>query len=58
MAHALGHQVVAEGVETARQRDRLRELGCDLAQGWLYGQPRPVFAYDTLAFTCGRGPGD
>jgi EAL domain-containing protein (putative c-di-GMP-specific phosphodiesterase class I) len=49
MAHALGHQVVAEGVETARHRDRLRELGCDLAQGWLYGQPRPASAYDTLA---------
>ena len=35
MAHAMGHRVVAEGVETAVQRDWLREQGCDLAQGWL-----------------------
>ncbi len=42
MAHALGQQVVAEGIETAVQRDRLRGLGCDLAQGWLYGAPRPA----------------
>jgi EAL domain-containing protein (putative c-di-GMP-specific phosphodiesterase class I) len=44
MAHALGQQVVAEGVETAVQRDWLRELGCDLVQGWLYGAPRPASA--------------
>ena len=44
MAHALGRQVVAEGVETAVQRDWLRALGCDLAQGWLYGAPRPAEA--------------
>ncbi|MGC9665874.1 EAL domain-containing protein [Planosporangium sp. 12N6] len=44
LAHALGRQVVAEGVETVRQRDRLRALGCDLVQGWLYGAPRPAEA--------------
>jgi diguanylate cyclase (GGDEF)-like protein len=44
MAHAMGHQVVAEGVETAVQRDWLRTLGCDLAQGYLYGAPRPAGA--------------
>jgi sensor c-di-GMP phosphodiesterase-like protein len=31
-------RVVAEGVETEMQRDWLREQGCDLAQGWLYGK--------------------
>lgn len=41
MAHALGQRVVAEGVETVVQRDWLRACGCDLAQGWLYGGPRP-----------------
>ncbi|HKS99012.1 MAG TPA: EAL domain-containing protein [Rugosimonospora sp.] len=46
MAHALGHRVVAEGVETAVQRDWLQTLGCDLAQGWLYGQPRAASAYN------------
>ncbi|HEX5741689.1 MAG TPA: bifunctional diguanylate cyclase/phosphodiesterase [Pilimelia sp.] len=44
MAHALGRRVVAEGVETAEQRDRLRVLGCDLAQGYLFGAPRPADA--------------
>ncbi|HWS33854.1 MAG TPA: GGDEF domain-containing phosphodiesterase, partial [Actinoplanes sp.] len=39
MAGALGLRVVAEGVETALQHDWLREQGCDLAQGWLFGKP-------------------
>jgi sensor c-di-GMP phosphodiesterase-like protein len=30
--------VVAEGVETERQRDWVREQGCDLLQGWLYSK--------------------
>jgi diguanylate cyclase len=34
--------VVAEGIETERQRDILRELGCPRAQGWLFGRPEPV----------------
>jgi diguanylate cyclase (GGDEF)-like protein len=38
MTHAMGHRVVAEGVETELQRDWLREQGCDLVQGWLYGK--------------------
>jgi diguanylate cyclase (GGDEF)-like protein/PAS domain S-box-containing protein len=39
MAHALGMRVVVEGVETERQRDRSRELGCDMAQGFLFAPP-------------------
>jgi diguanylate cyclase (GGDEF)-like protein len=46
MAHAMGHLVVAEGVETAVQRDWLRALGCDLAQGWHYGRPLPARELD------------
>jgi len=42
MAHALGLEVVAEGVETEVQRDHLRALGCDIAQGYLYARPLPV----------------
>ena len=38
MTGAMGLRVVAEGVETAAQRDWLRAQGCDLAQGWLYGK--------------------
>lgn len=37
LAGALGVSVVAEGVETETQEARLLELGCDFAQGFLYG---------------------
>jgi diguanylate cyclase (GGDEF)-like protein len=39
LAHAHGMLVTAEGVETARQARRLREIGCDLAQGYHFGRP-------------------
>ncbi len=39
LAHALGLDIVAEGVETHEQLQRLRALGCDMAQGWAIGQP-------------------
>jgi diguanylate cyclase (GGDEF)-like protein/PAS domain S-box-containing protein len=39
LAHALGLQAVAEGVETEAQHEGLREIGCDLAQGWYFGVP-------------------
>ena len=35
----LGLQIVAEGVETETQRLRVAELGCDMAQGYLFGRP-------------------
>ncbi|HEX5203591.1 MAG TPA: EAL domain-containing protein [Actinoplanes sp.] len=38
MTHAMGHRVVAEGVETELQRDWLRDQGCDMVQGWFYGK--------------------
>lgn len=38
----LGMTVVAEGVETERQLDVLREIGCDLAQGYLFSRPVPA----------------
>ena len=39
LAHGLGLQAVAEGVETQDQLDRLVELDCDLAQGYRLGRP-------------------
>jgi diguanylate cyclase (GGDEF)-like protein/PAS domain S-box-containing protein len=39
MAHGLGHRVVAEGVETVEQFACLRDLGCDLLQGYLMSRP-------------------
>ena len=41
LAHDLGMRVVAEGVETAGQLDRLGELGCDVVQGYLLARPLP-----------------
>jgi diguanylate cyclase (GGDEF)-like protein len=42
LAHALGLVPVAEGVETPEQAARLVELGCSLAQGYLWSRPLPV----------------
>jgi EAL domain-containing protein (putative c-di-GMP-specific phosphodiesterase class I) len=39
LAQALGLKVVAEGVENERQRDILREIGCDELQGFLFARP-------------------
>jgi diguanylate cyclase (GGDEF)-like protein len=41
IARALGMTVTAEGVETAIQKDFLKALGCDSAQGYLFGKPVP-----------------
>jgi diguanylate cyclase (GGDEF)-like protein len=42
LAHGLGIGVVAEGIETERQAERLLELGCDLGQGYLFSRPVPA----------------
>ena len=39
LAHALGLVAVAEGIESERAAPSMRELGCDLAQGFLFARP-------------------
>lgn len=41
IAHSLGYQVVAEGVETEKEAAILKTHGCEIAQGYLYGRPLP-----------------
>ncbi|MEY3125068.1 MAG: hypothetical protein RLZZ573_1588 [Pseudomonadota bacterium] len=48
MAHALGMKVIAEGVETAQQRDLLLEAGCDYGQGYLFAKPMPAADFETF----------
>jgi diguanylate cyclase (GGDEF)-like protein/PAS domain S-box-containing protein len=39
MGHALGHYIVAEGVETEAQAEALRAIGCEFGQGYFFGRP-------------------
>jgi diguanylate cyclase (GGDEF)-like protein len=48
MAHRMGMKVIAEGVETAAQRDLLAGIGCDYGQGFLYSQPVPAEEFERL----------
>lgn len=45
LAHSLELRVVAEGVETASQRNELRSLGCDIFQGYLCSRPLPAASF-------------
>ncbi|MEO6625543.1 MAG: EAL domain-containing protein [Burkholderiaceae bacterium] len=48
MAHELGMQVIAEGVETASQRDLLAAAGCDFGQGYLFSRALPADEFDAF----------
>ncbi|QQK65422.1 EAL domain-containing protein [Cobetia sp. cqz5-12] len=39
LGHSLGHEIVAEGVETDMQFEELKQLGCDTYQGYLLARP-------------------
>jgi len=49
LGRSLGLNVIAEGVETAEQRDFLAECGCLAYQGFFYGRPMPVAEFEVYA---------
>jgi diguanylate cyclase (GGDEF)-like protein len=54
LAHGLGITVVAEGIETPLQARRLRELGCDMGQGYAWSRP---LAPERIEAILSTGPG-
>ena len=56
LAHSLGYDVVAEGIETAGQLDELAGLGCDLGQGFFYARPLEETALVSLLERALPGP--
>jgi diguanylate cyclase (GGDEF)-like protein len=48
LAHNLGLIAVAEGIETPEQLSALREMDCDMAQGYYFARPRPAAAIGEL----------
>ncbi len=46
LAKALGMQTVAEGVESPDEVGRLREMGCDAVQGYVFAKPMPLDEFD------------
>ena len=48
MAKQLNMKVLSEGVETTSQMEFLKQIECDLAQGYLYAKPLPVMAFEEI----------
>ncbi|MEH6504106.1 MAG: EAL domain-containing protein [Cycloclasticus sp.] len=50
LAHSMGVEVIAEGVETVEQSELLESLHCDYVQGYLYGKPMPAEEFEAQFF--------
>lgn len=48
LAHGLNISTVCEGVETEEQATFLRDIGCDIAQGFLYAKPMPLDEFEAM----------
>lgn len=57
LGQTLGLVIIAEGVETKSQQNMLEAMGCQEVQGYLYGSPMPVEAFEKK-LTDGRGQTD
>ena len=49
LARTMSLRTIAEGIETARQAERLREIGCEYGQGYFYGPPMPAAELEAYA---------
>ena len=56
LAHGLGIDVVAEGIETAAQLDYLRDLACDRGQGFAFARPLPPDDLEAMLQGAGDTP--
>ena len=55
MAHSVGLQVTAEGVETEEQKSLLKMIGCDVLQGYHFSRPIPAEQAELLLRTEAAG---
>jgi EAL domain-containing protein (putative c-di-GMP-specific phosphodiesterase class I) len=46
MGHGMGHKVTAEGIEDQEILDHLKNMGCDIAQGYYLGKPMPLAEFN------------
>ena len=51
LARQLHITTVCEGIETREQADQLRDLGCDIAQGYFFSRPIDAEAFAKLAYS-------